>query len=76
MRSVATLIRQWFAQPSARELLAPGSAAPEFELRDQDGRLVRSHDLRGGRYVLWFFPRAGTRECTQQGCAYRDRIRE
>lgn len=41
-------------------MLQPGDPAPDFELPDQDGRLVRLQDLRGKRVVLWFYPKAAT----------------
>ncbi|MCF7765464.1 MAG: peroxiredoxin family protein [Verrucomicrobia bacterium] len=31
------------------------SATPEFEVQDQDGRLVRLSDFRGRRLVLTFY---------------------
>ncbi len=37
-----------------------GAPAPEFELPDQDGTVVRSADLAGSPYVLWFYPKADT----------------
>jgi thioredoxin-dependent peroxiredoxin len=37
-----------------------GARAPEFELPDQDGVLVRSADLLGRPLVVYFFPKADT----------------
>jgi len=53
-------------------MLAPGTPAPDFSLPDHLGRTVRLTDLRGKRFVLWFFPKADTPGCTKQGCAFRD----
>ena len=39
------------------DLLAPGEAAPEFELRDIDGRPVRLAAFRGDRVVVLAFLR-------------------
>ena len=47
-------------RPGPTPKLAPGDRAPEFEVLDHRGRLVRSRDLRGQRTVLWFFPKAAT----------------
>lgn len=58
------------------ELLPPGSLAPAFEVEDHLGRSVRLSEFRGGRIVLWSFPKASTPGCTRQGCGYRDRIEE
>jgi thioredoxin-dependent peroxiredoxin len=41
-------------------ILQPGQIAPAFEVRDHLGRLVRSSDFQGRRFVLWFYPKADT----------------
>ena len=41
-------------------MLSPGSMAPEFQLPDHHGNLVRLRDLRGKKVVLWFYPKADT----------------
>lgn len=76
MGFLGTALRRLFASAADRELLQVGSRAPDFEVRDHLGNLVRLADLRGSRVVLWFFPRASTRHCTAQGCAFRDRMHE
>jgi len=50
-----------------------GKPAPDFELRDQDGRPRRLADYRGQRVVLYFYPRADTPGCTIQAQGVRDR---
>jgi peroxiredoxin Q/BCP len=52
--------------------LAIGDKAPAFALRDQDGNLVRLSHFKGGRVVLYFYPKADTPGCTQQSCNLRD----
>lgn len=47
-------------RPTRTWKLRPGDLAPAFEARDQHGELVRSADLLGKRYVLWFYPKAAT----------------
>ena len=37
-----------------------GSVAPDFELQNQDGKLVRLSDYKGKQIVLYFFPKADT----------------
>jgi peroxiredoxin Q/BCP len=54
-------------------MIAPGQPAPDFELPDQDGTLVRLSDLRGRKVVLYFYPKADTPGCTTQACGVRDR---
>jgi len=41
-------------------MIGPGASAPDFELTDQDGELVRLSALRGHTVVLYFYPRADT----------------
>ena len=43
--------------------LPVGSAAPDFELRDQHGSPVRLADHRGSRVLLVFYPWAFSRVC-------------
>lgn len=54
--------------------LEPGTAAPDFALRDHDDRTVRLADLRGEKTVLYFYPAAMTPGCTTQACDFRDSI--
>ena len=41
-------------------LLEPGTPAPDFDVRDHEGRRVRLADFAGRRVVLWFYPKAST----------------
>jgi peroxiredoxin Q/BCP len=52
--------------------LSPGDQAPDFELPDQDGRLVKLSDFRGQPVVVYFYPKASTPGCTTQACGVRD----
>jgi peroxiredoxin Q/BCP len=49
-----------------------GSAAPDFSLPDQDGRVVHLADWRGHWLVLYFYPKDDTPGCTQEACSFRD----
>jgi mycoredoxin-dependent peroxiredoxin len=50
-----------------------GSKAPEFELKNQHGEIVRLADFRGEKnVVLVFYPFAFTGVCTGELCALRD----
>jgi thioredoxin-dependent peroxiredoxin len=53
-------------------VISVGDLAPEFELPDQDGRLVRLSDFRGQPVVVYFYPKASTPGCTTQACGVRD----
>lgn len=37
-----------------------GDVAPEWTLKDHEGKTVSSRDLRGKSVVLWFYPKADT----------------
>jgi peroxiredoxin Q/BCP len=52
--------------------LAPGDAAPPFELLDQHESPVRLEDFRGRALLVYFYPEADTPNCTTQACAVRD----
>lgn len=47
-----------------------------FSLPNQDGDLVTAEDLRGSRYVMFFYPRAMTPGCTTESCDFRDSYEE
>jgi thioredoxin-dependent peroxiredoxin len=54
-------------------VLSPGDMAPDFELPDQKGKLVKLSDAMDKTLVLFFYPRADTPGCTTQACGVRDR---
>lgn len=41
-------------------LLSVGDRAPDFEVADHDGNMVRLSDLAGKRVLIWFYPKADT----------------
>jgi len=50
-----------------------GDMAPDFELKDKDGNLVRLSDFRGRKsVVVYFYPKDETPGCTAQACSFRD----
>ena len=49
-----------------------GDMAPEFSLESDTGETVRLADLRGGRVVLYFYPKDDTSGCTKEACSFRD----
>jgi peroxiredoxin Q/BCP len=53
--------------------LQPGSIAPDFELQDAEGRLIRLSQYRGkNAVVVYFYPKDDTDVCTKQACSFRD----
>ena len=52
--------------------LQPGTEAPDFTARDQDGNSVTLSKLRGKNVVLVFYPRDETPVCRKQLCEFRD----
>lgn len=54
--------------------LAVGQEAPDFEVKDHNGKLVRLSGFRGEKnVVLVFYPYAFTSTCTGELCELRDR---
>ncbi|GBC85949.1 Putative peroxiredoxin bcp [bacterium HR11] len=53
-----------------------GQPAPDFTLKDQDGRDVALSALRGKWVVLYFYPKDDTPGCTKEACAFRDFIEQ
>jgi thioredoxin-dependent peroxiredoxin len=51
-----------------------GELVPDFELPNQDGKLVRLSDLRGQNVVLFAYPKANSMGCTMQACSFRDAL--
>ena len=41
-------------------MLEVGDIAPDFAVKDHNGRVVKLSDYRGKTLVLWFYPRAST----------------
>jgi peroxiredoxin len=57
-------------------VIAPGEAAPDFTLRDQDGKKVTLSELRGGTVVLVFYPNDFSPVCTDQLNVYEEVLGE
>lgn len=57
-------------------MLKEGEAAPDFELRSDEGDPVRLSDYRGQKVILYFYPKDDTPGCTIEACEFRDRLPE
>lgn len=62
------------AGPVLAQDLSVGKPAPDFELKDQDGRLHSIEDYRGKWVALYFYPKDDTPGCTTEACEFRDNI--
>jgi peroxiredoxin Q/BCP len=54
-------------------MLKVGDFVPEFVLASDKGE-VKSSDLLGKRYVLYFYPKDDTSGCTVEACSFRDNL--
>jgi thioredoxin-dependent peroxiredoxin len=55
-------------------LIEPGTKAPAFTLKDQEGNTHRLSDYQGRPVVLYFYPKDDTPGCTAEACAFRDNL--
>ncbi len=53
-------------------MLSVGTEAPDFLVMDHQRNRVSLKELRGKKVVLWFYPKADTPGCTQEGKGFRD----
>ena len=51
-------------------MLEVGTKAPDFELADKNGEMVRLSDYIGKKIILYFYPKDNTPGCTRQACAF------
>lgn len=51
-------------------MLAVGTKAPDFTLKNQEGQEVSLSQFAGKRVVLYFYPRDNTPGCTRQACGF------
>ncbi len=53
-------------------MLAEGSLAPDFTLKNDEGTSISLKDLKGKTVVLYFYPKDDTPGCTKEACDFRD----
>lgn len=51
-----------------------GTAAPNFEAKDEQDNQITLEMYRGKRVVLYFYPKDSTPGCTTEACDFRDHI--
>lgn len=54
-------------------MLEVGTKAPDFELKDQNGNIIRLSDYLGKKVILYFYPKDNTPGCTKQACGFAER---
>ena len=52
-------------------MLSAGIKAPDFTLKDKDGKEVSLSSFLGRKVVLYFYPKDNTPGCTKQACAFK-----
>ena len=55
-------------------MLKPGDKAPSFKLASTAGGKVSSSELKGRKFVLYFYPKDDTPGCTREACDFRDNL--
>jgi len=55
-------------------MITEGSPFPDFNLPDENGNMLALADLKGGKAVLYFYPKDDTTGCTAEACEFRDAV--
>jgi peroxiredoxin Q/BCP len=55
-------------------LIEPGTKAPAFTLKDQNGQTHKLGDYAGRPVILYFYPKDDTPGCTQESCEFQARL--
>ena len=51
-----------------------GDPAPDFAMKASGGREVSLQSLKGGPFLLYFYPKADTPGCTKQACGIQEAL--
>lgn len=54
------------------QTLKVGDKAPDFSVKNQDGKLISMADFKGKKLVVFFYPKASTPGCTAEACNLND----
>jgi thioredoxin-dependent peroxiredoxin len=49
-------------------MIGEGENAPDFSLKNQEGKTIRLSDYTGKKVAIYFYPKDNTPGCTKQGC--------
>ena len=53
-------------------MLKEGNIAPDFSLKDSEGKVHKLSDYKGKKVVLYFYPKDFTPGCTKEACDFRN----
>lgn len=53
-------------------MVEEGKKAPDFKLKNQDGKTISLNEFKGKNIVLYFYPKDDTSGCTKEACNFRD----
>jgi len=51
-------------------MLTEGDDVPDFSLKDANGKLIKKSDLKGKKYVVYFYPKDFTPGCTTEAAEF------
>ena len=51
-------------------MLSVGDTIPDFSLKDAEGKIVKKSDLKGKKYVVYFYPKDFTPGCTTEAAEF------
>lgn len=56
--------------------LKVGDKAPDFKVKDQEGKTRTLKDFKGKYLILYFYPKDLTPGCTTEACSFNDKLKE
>ncbi len=51
-------------------MLSEGETVPDFALKDAEGKVIKKSDLKGKKYVVYFYPKDFTPGCTTEAAEF------
>lgn len=51
-------------------MLSVGDTVPDFSLKDAEGKTIKKSDLKGKKYVVYFYPKDFTPGCTTEAVEF------
>ena len=72
MKNFSLVVLLVIAFSSAAWAFSKGDIAPDFAVKNQDGKVIKLSDYRGKPVLLYFYPKDETSGCTKEACQFRD----